>query len=228
MVNLRTDQAPARSEIGWAAACTLVAILVVELFAAPGFAWATEAAAGAALPQPAVGPAPTTPNASAANPVLGAPAPSRWARVPAWQKILGVGATLVGLAAVGTPAAQDNVTLKTLAELGQHPGIRKALLDTPVGQLTPVLWTPDGKLWVARIKARTAPGPLTFEARRTLVETLQAEVAEKLLTAELRNLDSEGRLRPGFSSFWGRLSGVWINKDLAKASAEDLQDYGPE
>jgi len=133
-----------------------------------------------------------------------------------------------GLAAVGTPAAQDNVTLKTLAELGQHPGIRKALLDTPVGQLTPVLWTPDGKLWVARIKARTAPGPLTFEARRTLVETLQAEVAEKLLTAELRNLDAEGRLRPGFSSFWGRLSGVWINKDLAKASAEDLQDYGPE
>jgi hypothetical protein len=104
MVNLRTDQAPARSEIGWAAACTLVAILVVELFAAPGFAWATEAAAGAALPQPAVGPAPTTPNASAANPVLGAPAPSRWARVPAWQKILGVGATLVGLAAVGTGA----------------------------------------------------------------------------------------------------------------------------
>ena len=104
MVNLRTDQAPARSEIGWAAACTLVAILAVGLFAAPGLAWATEAAAAAALAQPAVGPAPTTPNASAANPVLGAPAPSRWARVPAWQKVLGVGATLVGLAAVGTGA----------------------------------------------------------------------------------------------------------------------------
>jgi hypothetical protein len=104
MVNLRTDQAPARSEIGWAAVCTLVAILVVELFAAPGLAWATEAAAAAALAQPAVGPAPTTPNASAANPVLGAPAPSRWARVPAWQKVLGMGATLVGLAAVGAGA----------------------------------------------------------------------------------------------------------------------------
>jgi hypothetical protein len=104
MANLRTDLARARSEIRLAAACTLIAILVVELGAAPGLAWATEAAAGAGLPQPAVAPAPVTSNAPAVNPVSETPPASRWARVPAWQKVLGVGATLVGLAAVGTGA----------------------------------------------------------------------------------------------------------------------------
>jgi hypothetical protein len=104
MVNLRTDQAPARSEIGLAAVCVPIAILVVELVAAPSLAWAAEAATGAGLTPPSLAPAPVAGSAPAANPVLGAPAPSRWARVPAWQKVLGVGATLVGLAAVGTGA----------------------------------------------------------------------------------------------------------------------------
>jgi hypothetical protein len=104
MVNLRTDQAPARSEIGLAAVCVPIAILVVELVAAPGLAWAAEAVTGAGLTPPSLAPAPVAGSAPTANPVLGAPAPSRWARVPAWQKVLGVGATLVGLAAVGTGA----------------------------------------------------------------------------------------------------------------------------
>ena len=104
MANLRTDQARARLEIRLAAACMPIAILVVGFVTPPGLGWAAEAAAGASLAQPTLAPTPATTDASAANPVPGTPAPSRWARVPAWQKVLGVGATLVGLAAVGTGA----------------------------------------------------------------------------------------------------------------------------
>lgn len=132
------------------------------------------------------------------------------------------------LAALGVPATQEAVTIASLAELGKHPAIRKALLNTPVGQLTPVLWSPEGKVWVARLKARTAAEPLTFEARHTLVEAIQNEAAEKLLTAELRALDSEGRKRPGLSSFWGRYNGIWINKEAEKRALEEVPDFGPE
>ena len=106
MANVSADQAPARSEIGLTAACALVVILSIELVAAPGLARAAEAADGAGRPQnqPALAPAPVTSHAPAVNPVSGAPSPSRWAHVPRWQKVLGVGATLVGLAAVGTGA----------------------------------------------------------------------------------------------------------------------------
>ena len=132
------------------------------------------------------------------------------------------------LGALGTPATQEGVTITSLAELGKHPAIRKALLDTPVGQLTPALWTPDGKLWAARIKARTPAAPLTFETRHTLVEAIQGEVAEKLLTAELQALSSEGHQHPGLSSFWGRLSGIWINEEAEKRSLEQAPDLGQD
>jgi hypothetical protein len=86
-----------------AAACAVIAILSVELAAAPGIAWADEAweATKPTQNQPSLAPAPAKTNASA---VSAAPSPSRWARVPAWQKVLGVGAILTGLAAVGTGA----------------------------------------------------------------------------------------------------------------------------
>jgi hypothetical protein len=103
MANVSTDQAPARSEMRLAAVCVLVAILGFELGAAPGLARAAEAADGEGRSQP-VAPAPVATNSPTLNTVSGAPSASRWARVPAWQKVLGVGATLVGLAAVGTGA----------------------------------------------------------------------------------------------------------------------------
>jgi len=116
-----------------------------------------------------------------------------------------------GLKALGTTAAQENVALASLGELTQHSGIRRALLDTPVGQTTSLLWTPDGKLWAARITSRTPAPALNFEARHALVTELQGRESIKLLQAELQALDTRGRLKPGFSSLWGRFGGIWVN-----------------
>lgn len=123
---------------------------------------------------------------------------------------------------LGEPKNHENATLTSLGELGQHPGIRKALLDTPEGKLTPILWNPEGQLWVARIKGRVAADPLTFEKRQTLVRELQRAASEKLLVSELQDLDAKGRLRPGFSSLWGRFGGIWINTEAkTKGEAEE-------
>ncbi|MDR3672327.1 MAG: peptidyl-prolyl cis-trans isomerase [Holophaga sp.] len=128
------------------------------------------------------------------------------------------------LKAVGSPVDQAAVSIASLGELGQHPAIRKALLDTPVGQLTPVLWTPDGKLWVARIKARTPAAPLTFTTRKALVEQVQQDVAQKFLSAELQTLEREGSLHPGFSSLYGRFNGIWRNKEVLGKGIDSVPD----
>ena len=130
------------------------------------------------------------------------------------------------LKALGAPVAQDAVTIASLGELGKHPAIRKALLDTPAGQLTPLLWTPDGKLWAARIKTRVPPEPLTFGARKTLVEQVQQDVAQKFLSAELQALEREGDLHPGFSSLYGRFNGIWRNKEALGTGADSIPDFG--
>jgi len=127
------------------------------------------------------------------------------------------------LKALGTPVAQD-ATISSLGELGRHPAIRKALLDTPAGQLTPLLWTPDGKLWAARIKERGAPMTLSFPARKTLIEQIQQEAAQKLLSAELQALERDGDLHAGFSSLYGRFNGIWRNKE-ALGNGTDLPDF---
>ncbi|MFZ1615670.1 MAG: peptidyl-prolyl cis-trans isomerase [Holophaga sp.] len=129
------------------------------------------------------------------------------------------------LKALGESKAQENITITALAELGQHPGIRRALLDTPEGQFTPILWNGEGQLWVARIKARTAPEPLNFEKRQTLVREIQRGASEKLLLSELQDLEAKGRLRPGFSSLWGRYSGIWINTAV-RVAREELPEGG--
>jgi peptidyl-prolyl cis-trans isomerase D len=130
------------------------------------------------------------------------------------------------LKALGAPVAQDGVTIASLGELGKHPAIRRALLDTPAGQLTPLLWTPDGKLWAARIKTRVAPEALTFGARKTLVEQIQQDVAQKFLSAEIQALERDGDLHPGFSSLYGRLNGIWRNKEALGTGAESIPDLG--
>ncbi len=147
------------------------------------------------------------------------------ARTAAMAKAQKAGADL---AALGTPETKTDVTIATLGELGQHPAIRKALLDTPAGKTTQPLWSPDGKVWMARIKARTPAEPLTFEARRTLVTQLQTQVAEKLLTAELVTLSQEGRLHPGFSSLYGRFNGIWRNEEAIRRAQGDMPDTLPD
>lgn len=116
-----------------------------------------------------------------------------------------------GLQAVGPVTDQAAAPLSGLRDLVAHPGIRKALLETPVGQTTPLLWSQDGKLWVARITSREAAPALTFEGRRSLIQEVQTAEAQKLLSAELQALDQQGRQRPGFSSFWGHFGGIHVN-----------------
>lgn len=127
------------------------------------------------------------------------------------------------LKALGEPKSQENITIAGLAELGQHPGIRKALLETPEGKFTPILWTSEGQAWVARVKARSAAEPLNFEKRQTLVRELQRAGSEKLLVSELQDLEAKGRVRPGFSSLWGRFGGIWINPD-SRTSKDELPE----
>jgi hypothetical protein len=75
---------------------------------------------------------------------------------------------------------------------------------------------------VATIKARTPAPPLTFASRRSLVQELQQSGSEKLIGAELADLDHKGRARAGFSSLWGRLGGVWMNPKLAETQLEGM------
>ena len=126
-----------------------------------------------------------------------------------------------GLAAVGPVTDQAAGPLAALRELAGHPGIRKALLDTPVGQATPVLWTQDGKLWAARITSREAAPALDFEGRRKLLREVQSTEAQKLLSDELQALDRQGRMRPGLSSLWGHLGGIYINNAAVQVPVEE-------
>ena len=112
---------------------------------------------------------------------------------------------------------QTDTTLAAHADLAGHSGIRTALLGAALNQPTPFFWGEDGKLWVAAVKARTPAPALTFGTRKTLVEGLQSQEAQKLLSAELESLQSNGKLHPGFSSLWGHLDGIWISEDYLKA-----------
>lgn len=126
-----------------------------------------------------------------------------------------------GLQAVGPISDQAAAPLSGLRDLVAHPGIRKALLETPVGQTTPLLWTQDGKLWVARIGSREPAPALTFETRRSLIQEVQAAEAQKLLSAELQALDQQGRQRPGLSSFWGHFGGIYVNAEAVQVPVEE-------
>ena len=124
------------------------------------------------------------------------------------------------LASLGNVQAQAPATISTLGEQGQHPALRKALLETKEGMITAPVWTGEGKLWIARITSRTPAEPMTFETRRTLVQELKRSESDKLTNAEIADLEQKGRQRPGLSSFWGRLNGVWTDPKLAEAKIE--------
>ncbi|MBI4912785.1 MAG: peptidyl-prolyl cis-trans isomerase [Acidobacteria bacterium] len=125
-----------------------------------------------------------------------------------------------GLQAAGTVQHQAATTLQALGELGQHPGIRKALLETSVGGTTPPIWNPTGHLWVATVTERTPAEALPFDKRNTLLGDIQRTQSEKQIQAELGALEQQGRLHPGLSSLWGRLNGIWVNPKLAETKLE--------
>lgn len=122
------------------------------------------------------------------------------------------------LGALGTPVAENGKAPRDVAG-ASDPAIRKALMETPVGQWTAPLWSADGQLWIARIKARTEAPAQDFEARRRLVEELQTQQASLRFNAEQRSLETEGRKRAGFSSLWGHLGGIYIDESLLKLLA---------
>lgn len=126
-----------------------------------------------------------------------------------------------GLQALGAVTDQPAAPLSDLRDLAAHPAIRKALLETPAGQTTPLLWTPEGKLWAARIVSREPAPALTFEARRALLQEVQTAEAQKLLSAELQALDRQGRQRPGLSSFWGHFDGIYVNASAVQVPVEE-------
>jgi peptidyl-prolyl cis-trans isomerase D len=125
--------------------------------------------------------------------------------------------------ALGAPTAQDSKSITELGEAAQHPGLVKALLETGEGRLTPPFWTPDGKLWMARLRTRVPAEPLTFEKRQTLVRELQEAAANKLLGAEIMDLDAKGRQRSNWSTLWGRLGGIYVNEDILKIRSDESE-----
>jgi hypothetical protein len=120
------------------------------------------------------------------------------------------GGDLTALGGVLTTQAPGPIS--ALKDLAGIPAIRKALLDTPAGKLTPLAWTADGKLWAAKITSREPAPTLTFETRRALIQAIQTGEAQKLLSAELQFLDQQGRERAGLRSFWGQFDGVYLNE----------------
>ncbi len=128
------------------------------------------------------------------------------------------------LKSLAAPTVKENVTIQSLGEISHHPAIRKALLDTAVGALTPALWNSEGQIWIARIKTRTPAEALNFEKRQALVQELQSTNAQNFLEAEVKDLDAKGRLRPGFSSLWGYMNGIWTSSDASKAMPELSED----
>lgn len=110
-----------------------------------------------------------------------------------------------------------DTTISAQPALAAHSGIRRALLDTPVGQATPALWGTDGRLWVAQVTDRKPAPALDFTARRALIREIQGQEADRLLGSEVASMESEGALHPGLGSLWGHLGGIWKDEAFFKA-----------
>ena len=125
------------------------------------------------------------------------------------------------LKALGELKSIQDITVKTYPEAASI-GIRKELLATAAGQISNPVWGTDGKLWIGKITTRTPAPEMNFQQRRTLLEELQKQLVAKQLDTETLFLESEGKLRPGFSSLWGRFGGIWINPLIGQREPGDL------
>jgi len=125
------------------------------------------------------------------------------------------------LKALGEVKSIPETTVKTYPEAASI-GIRKELLATAAGQISAPVWGNDGKLWIGKITGRTPAPEMNFQQRRALLEELQKQLVAKQLDTEVQFLETEGRLRPGFSSLWGRVNGIWINPKITPTEQADL------
>lgn len=113
---------------------------------------------------------------------------------------------------IGTPKSYISASIANeLSEFRSHPGICRALLNTNIGKLTPIFWTPDGKLWIAKINSRSLTNKSTFKTRKAIVDTLQMHFANDRLLNELQYIEQQGNKHPGLSSMYGRFNGIWRN-----------------
>jgi len=128
------------------------------------------------------------------------------------------------LSSLGTTEVKDDQTFTSITELAENFLARQTILETPVGGVTKAVWTNDGKLWIARINQRVPASPLSSVQRMTMVKELQERESNKLLDAELKDLHSKGMMRPGFSSLWGRLNGIYINENALKSRTNEMNE----
>jgi len=130
------------------------------------------------------------------------------------------------LSSLGVAEVVTDKTFATITELADNFLARRTILETPVGGVTRAVWTNDGRLWIARIKERLPAPPLTSEQRMALVKEIQEKESTKHLEAELRDLSAKGRMRPGFSSLWGRINGIYVDEAALKTRTTGVEDYG--
>jgi len=128
------------------------------------------------------------------------------------------------LSSLGTTEVRNDQALTAITELAENPLARQTILETPVGDVTKAVWTNDGKLWIARINQRVPAAPLSSEQRMAMVKELQERESNKLLDAELRDLQSKGAMRPGFSSLWGRFNGIYVNESALKSRPNEMNE----
>ena len=129
------------------------------------------------------------------------------------------------LSSLGTAEVKTDQTFSAIAELADNFLARRTVLETPVGDVTKAVWTNDGKLWIARINERIPIPPLTSEQRMAMVNEIQGTESNKYLNAELRDLNIKGGMRPGFSSLWGRINGIYVNEAALRTRTADIEDY---
>ena len=127
------------------------------------------------------------------------------------------------LKALGDTETKIEYSFEEISELAGNVSARRTILETPVGSLTRPVWTNDGKLWTAIIRARTPAEPLTLEKRMEMVKEIQGRESSKIILAELDELRTRGAMRRGFNSLWGRINGIYVNE--AALNRQFRSDY---
>ncbi|MDR1841138.1 MAG: peptidylprolyl isomerase [Holophagales bacterium] len=128
------------------------------------------------------------------------------------------------LSTIGPIEVKAGQTFAEMSDFADNSLARQTVLETPAGSLTKAVWTKDGKLWMARIKERVPPAPITAGQRTELIKDIQSKESMKLLEAELKDLSNKGNMRMGFNSLWGRLNGIYVNDDALKSRTADPFD----
>jgi len=113
---------------------------------------------------------------------------------------------------LGAITETKSITIISKQELVTQPQIRQALLQTPVNQLTPIIFQEDGSFWCAQISQREAFPPLTVETRLNLVNEIQNREAGQMLQYEVQRLLEVGKSRSGLRSLWGLWDGIWMDE----------------